>query len=59
MHCRRFQNQPVSRRDFLAKGAMGFGGVALQALLAEQSRAAITNPLAPKAPSFRSEGEKM
>lgn len=52
MHCRRFQNQPMSRRDLLAKGAMGFGGVALQALLAEQSRAAITNPLAPKAPHF-------
>jgi len=42
----------MSRRDLLAKGAMGFGGVALQALLAEQSRAAITNPLAPKAPHF-------
>lgn len=31
---------------------MGFGSVALQALLAEQSRAAISNPLAPKTPHF-------
>lgn len=52
MHCRRFQKSPLSRRDLLAKGAMGFGGVALQALLADQSRATVTNPLAPKTPHF-------
>lgn len=32
--------------------AMGFGSVALQALLAEKSNAAVTNPLAPKTPHF-------
>lgn len=51
-HCGRFQHSLHSRRDLLKGCAMGFGSVALQALLAEQSRAAITNPLAPKAPHF-------
>lgn len=52
MHCGNFQNRPYSRRDLLKGCGMGFGSVAFQALLAEQSRAAVTNPLAPKAPHF-------
>lgn len=32
---------------------MGFGGVAMQALLAEQAQAKITNPLAPRTPHYR------
>ncbi|MEM9017679.1 MAG: DUF1501 domain-containing protein [Verrucomicrobiota bacterium] len=52
MHCRRFTDRPTSRRELLRGCAMGFGGVALQALLAEQSRAAIANPLAPKTPHY-------
>ncbi|MDF1852904.1 MAG: DUF1501 domain-containing protein [Verrucomicrobiales bacterium] len=52
MHCRNFQDRPYSRRDLLKGCGMGFGSVALQALLAEQSRAAISNPLAPKTPHF-------
>lgn len=51
-HCNRFQNGLHSRRDLLKGCAMGFGGVALQALMAEQSRAAVTNPLSPKPPHF-------
>lgn len=36
----------------LRRGAMGFGGVAMQALMAKTASAAIPNPLAPKAPHF-------
>ena len=52
MHCGNFTNRPSSRRDLLKGCAMGFGGVALQAMMAEQSRAAVTNPLAPKLPHY-------
>jgi len=52
MHCGNFTNEPTSRRDLLKGCAMGFGGVALQALMAEQSSAASANPLAPKTPHF-------
>ncbi len=59
--CRR-QKKPVTRRDFLWELGGGLGGVALTALLAEQSaraadgseirsqRAKIKNPLSPKLP---------
>ncbi len=50
MHCGNFVNQPLSRREMLRRGAMGFGGVALQALMAENSAAAISNPMGPKIP---------
>ncbi|MDF1659396.1 MAG: DUF1501 domain-containing protein, partial [Verrucomicrobiales bacterium] len=53
MHCHQFQNRPVSRRDMLRGCAMGFGGVAMQALMAEQAQAKITNPLAPRTPHFK------
>ncbi|MEM7599938.1 MAG: DUF1501 domain-containing protein, partial [Verrucomicrobiota bacterium] len=53
MHCRHFQNRPVSRRDMLRGCAMGFGGVAMQALMAEQAQAKMVNPLAPKTPHYR------
>jgi len=36
----------------LRRGAMGFGGVAMQALIAKTASAAIPNPLAPKTPHF-------
>src|SRR6056297_1247251 len=52
MHCGNFTNRPTSRRDLLKGCAMGFGGVALQAMMAEQAGAAATNPLAPKTPHF-------
>src|SRR5262245_44965266 len=37
MHCCRFMDRPVSRRQMLAHCANGFGAVALTALLAERS----------------------
>lgn len=52
MHCRRFIGLPTSRRDLLKGCAMGFGGVALQALMADRATAAVSNPLAPKPPHF-------
>jgi hypothetical protein len=39
MHCRRFIETPLTRRDMLSRCANGFGMVALAALLAEESPA--------------------
>jgi hypothetical protein len=56
MHCQNFHIRPQSRRDLLRRCALGFGGVALQALLHEESIAAATSlpsdPLAPRTPHF-------
>jgi hypothetical protein len=38
-HCGQFVQQPISRRDMLARCACGFGGVAFSALLAKETRA--------------------
>jgi hypothetical protein len=51
---------PVDRRDFLARAANGFGGLALSAMLAGEATArgdqprpaSSTNPLAPRPPHF-------
>jgi len=51
-HCGRFGHLPASRRQFLEGCAMGFGGVALRALMADEARAASRDPLAPKVPHF-------
>ena len=40
MHCNRFIQSPLTRRDMLLRCANGFGAVALAALLAEEARAA-------------------
>ncbi len=59
MHCRRFINAPISRRDMLARCANGFGAVALAALLGEKSYAGEdvssnrdSDPMAPKPSHF-------
>ena len=52
MHCGKFEHQPLSRREMLRRGAMGFGSVALQGLMADSARAANVNPLAPKPTHF-------
>jgi hypothetical protein len=51
MHCRRYGPRPFSRREMLRTCAGGFGGLALGALLHDQSFAA-PSPLAPKPPHF-------
>ncbi|HEY7155197.1 MAG TPA: DUF1501 domain-containing protein [Gemmataceae bacterium] len=40
MHCGRFLDAPLTRRDMLRRCANGFGAVALTALLAEEGRSA-------------------
>jgi hypothetical protein len=40
MHCNRFIDTPLTRRDMLLRCANGFGAIALTALLAEEGRAA-------------------
>lgn len=40
MHCKRFQNAPLSRREMLQRCANGFGAVALATLLGEEALAA-------------------
>jgi hypothetical protein len=56
MHCQNFHIRPQSRRDLLRRCALGFGGVALQALMHEESIAAAnslpSDPLAPRTPHF-------
>ncbi len=55
MHCHQFHPRQLSRRDMLRRCAMGFGGVAMQALLHEEAQAGTVrtnNPLAPRVPHF-------
>ncbi len=54
MHCRRFPRAPLSRREMLSRCALGFGGVALHALLHEEAAAAPApaDPLGPRVPHF-------
>jgi hypothetical protein len=55
MHCHQFHPRQLSRRDMLRRCAMGFGGVAMQALLHEEAQAGAVrtnNPLAPRVPHF-------
>jgi hypothetical protein len=60
MHCRRFLEQPTSRREMLQQTAGGFGAVALAALLNEsafgevlQSERRTGDPLAARPPHHR------
>lgn len=53
MHCHQFHPRQLSRRDLLRRCAMGFGGVAMQALLHDELMAdGVRNgsPLAPRLP---------
>ncbi len=56
MHCNHFTHTPTSRRSMLRSCAMGFGGVALSALMQDKSfgapRGAKLGPLAPIQPHF-------
>src|SRR4051812_1137503 len=59
MHCRRFLDPPLSRREMLARCANGFGALALTTLLGEAAYGqALTpdappaDPLAPRPPHF-------
>jgi Protein of unknown function (DUF1501) len=61
MHCGRYQNAPLTRREMLARAASGFGGLALAALsgdpaygiaTAEAALSGRTDPLAPRTTHF-------
>src|SRR5262249_52390891 len=49
--CRKCDQRRLSRRQAIGRMGAGFGGLALAALFAENSRSA-ENPLAPKTPHF-------
>ena len=54
---------PLSRREMLRRTGMGIGGVALAALLQEETRGAVpaasVNPLAPKPPPFAGKAKRV
>jgi hypothetical protein len=53
--------QPLtSRRDFLCRGSLGFGGMAFAALMADRARAAgFAGPMAPKEPHFKARAKRV
>jgi hypothetical protein len=55
MNVGKFVRTDPSRREMLQRAGVGFGSLALSALLADEARAApiATNPLAPRDPHFR------
>ncbi len=58
MHCGNFMKGPGSRREMLKGCAMGFGGVALQAIMADEAKAS-ANPLAPKTPHYAAKAKNV
>jgi len=49
---RKISQLAISRRELLTQTAGGFGALALASLLAEESKASATDPLAPRTPHF-------
>jgi len=55
-----FGSKPISRRDLLWQSGIGFGGLALHGLLADESRAAVqASPLAVKPPHFQPRAKRV
>ena len=48
-----------NRREALKQSAVGFGSIALAGMLADQSKAAVIDPLAPKLPHFTPKAKRM
>src|SRR6185369_17217651 len=63
MHCRRFHNAPLTRRDMLLRCANGFGFAALSALLADPAYGATPSrerdPLAPRLPHHEAKAKRV
>ncbi len=60
MHCNRFLDKPISRREMLSQCANGFGAVALASMLAGEAAAdSRTDPLAPKKPHFKAKAKSV
>ena len=57
MHCGRYQDRPLTRRDMLRRCANGFGAVALAALLAETYGSARAD--APGSPHYRARAKNV
>jgi Protein of unknown function (DUF1501) len=50
---------PISRREMLKSAACGFGYLALAGMAAEQARAGVANPLAPRGPHFPARAKRV
>src|SRR5262245_51849242 len=66
MHCGRFINTALSRREMLVRSASGFGALALTSLLHDSAFSASPaagsaelNPLAPRSPLYRSRAKNV
>jgi hypothetical protein len=64
-NCGRHGGPQLSRRDFFWRAGAGLGGVALASLLAEETRAALTeridpiNPLRPRKPHYTAKADRV
>lgn len=58
-HWNSYLNKRLSRRDMLKASAIGFGNVALLSMLAKESQASSTNPLAPKLPQYPAKAKRV
>lgn len=66
MHCRRFLNSPVNRREMLLRCANGFGAVALAALMGDEAFGRVATPdvagnrpLAPRPSHFKARAKNV
>ena len=59
MHCRRYFERPLSRRQMLRNSSVGFGALALNVLLAEEAAAEVKGPLAPRPTHFKGKAKSI
>ncbi len=65
MHCKNFISPPLSRRTMLSQCGIGFGAVALHALLGdrafadEATKPAVVSPFAPKKPHYAAKAKSV
>ncbi len=59
MHCRRYFERPLSRRQMLRNSSVGFGALALDVLLAEEAAAEVKGPLAPRPTHFKGKAKSI
>ena len=59
MHCRRYFERPLSRRQMLRNSSVGFGALALNVLLAEETAAEVKGPLAPRPTHFKGKAKSI
>ena len=59
MHCRRYFERPLSRRQMLRNSSVGFGALALNVLLAEEAAAEVKGPFAPRPTHFKGKAKSI